>query len=95
MKKLILSAAILMGTAIRVSAQSKVFGNFASQLQSEVETLFPIILSIVFIICALFNMGNFFGENRDIKKGITNIILYVGGTFLIIGVYTYLTSISL
>ena len=95
MKKLILSATVFIVAAASASAQSKVFGNFANRLQNEVETLFPIILSIVFIICALFNMGNFFGENRDIKKGITNIILYVGGTFMIVGVYSFLTGVSL
>ena len=94
MRKSILSS-VAMLTAISANAQSSMFGNFANTLKSEVETLFPIILSLVFIVCALFNLGNFFGENRDVKKGITNILIYVGGAAMIVGVYSYLSGMSL
>lgn len=82
-------------TAFTVSAQSRMFGNFANSLKSEVENLFPIIISLIFVVCALFNLGHFFGENRDIKKAITNMVLYVGGAAMIMGVYAYLSSMSL
>ena len=94
MRKSILSADSLQ-SAVCANAQSSMFGNFANTLKSEVETLFPIILSLVFIVCALFNLGHFFGENRDVKKGITNILIYVGGAAMIVGVYSYLSGMSL
>lgn len=94
MRKFILSASMIL-TAMGASAQSSMFGNFANTLKSEVEAMFPIILSLVFIVCALFNLGHFFGENRDVKKGITNIVIYVGGAAMIVGVYSYLSSMSL
>ena len=94
MRKSILSAAAML-TAVCANAQSSMFGNFANTLKSEVESLFPVIISLVFIVCALFNLGNFFGENRDVKKGITNILIYVGGAAMIVGVYSYLSGMSL
>ncbi|MGL5919433.1 MAG: hypothetical protein ACRCZQ_02885 [Bacteroidales bacterium] len=93
MKKILLSVAMLM-FANQMFAQ-RIFGNFASEIESEVKTLFPIIIVVVFIICAFFNLPHFFGENRDVKKGISNIILYVGGVTLIGGVVTYLSSMSI
>ena len=62
---------------------------------SQSAVYFYIILSLVFIVCALFNLGHFFGENRDVKKGITNILIYVGGAAMIVGVYSYLSGMSL
>jgi len=92
--KLILMLSGLTMAAQNVFAQD-MFGSFATDMQQEVESLFPVIIILVFIISGLFNLGKFFGENRDVKQGISNIVLYVGGTLLLMGVYKYLSGLSL
>jgi len=71
-----------------------------TQKLSEFETTwlkpaFPIIAGIVFIIGALTNIGKFFGENRDVKQGVINIVMYLAVVFVIAGIYTAIRSMSL
>lgn len=94
MMKKFLYTAILLVSSKTLSAQN-MFGNFASDIKTEVESYFPIIVGIVFIVSALFNLGKFFGEDRDIKKGVTNIVIFVGGTLLVMGAYKFLSGQSL
>lgn len=89
MKKKII--AVLSVLSAKMAAAQSMFGSFAKDLQSEIESYFPIILAVVFIVAALFNMGKFFGEDRDWKKGITNIVLYVGAALLVMGAYSFLS----
>lgn len=93
--KLILSFFTVTLVTKNAFAQTEMFGSFAKDMQQEIEGLFPYILGLVFIISALFNSGKFFGEDRDIKKGITNILIFVGGALLIMGIYKYVTSLTL
>ena len=56
---------------------------------------YPIVAGIVFIVGALINMGHFFGENRDIKKGISNILVYLGIVLAVIGIFEAITALSI
>jgi len=76
-------------------SSSNMFGDSVQNFQNEIEGYFPLIVGIVFIISALFNMGKFFGEDRDIKKGVTNILIYVGATLIVMGAYKFLAGQSI
>lgn len=93
-KKLILAASFCALSVNRLFAQD-MFGSFAKDMKAEVEDYFPTIVGIVFVVSALFNLGKFFGEHRDIKQGISNILIFVGGVCLVMGVYHYLSGTSL
>lgn len=56
---------------------------------------FPIIVIIVFVIGALLNLGHFFGEGADWKRGITKLIIFVAVIFGIVGLIALLANIKL
>lgn len=56
---------------------------------------FFIAAAIIFVVGALLNMGKFFGEHQDIKKGVTNILVYLGVLFLVGAIYTGIMTMTL
>lgn len=58
-----------------------------------IRAIFPIILGIIFLIGFLFNAGHFFGENADLKKGITRVLVFVLIAGAVVGIFTYLIGI--
>ena len=58
-----------------------------------IRTIFPIILGVIFLIGFLFNAGHFFGENADLKKGITRVLVFVLIAGAVVGIFTYLIGI--
>jgi len=58
-----------------------------------IRTIFPIVLGVIFLIGFLFNAGHFFGENTDLKKGITRVLVFVLIAGAVVGIFTYLISI--
>jgi hypothetical protein len=50
-------------------------------------------LGVIFLIGFLFNAGHFFGENADLKKGITRVLVFVLIAGAVVGIFTYLISI--
>lgn len=67
----------------------------ANDLNNQLKSIFPIIAGIIFLVVALVNLGHFTKEGGDWKKGLTNIIIYVVVVGVIVGLYSYITSISL
>jgi len=49
--------------------------NSVNDVSDTIRAIFPIILGVIFLIGFLFNAGHFFGENADLKKGITRVYL--------------------
>lgn len=94
MKTKILFAIALLTSTIKTYAASGIFGD-PSQFLNEIKSYAPFVIVGIFIISGLFNLGNFFGENRDYKKGIYNIVGYVCGVTIFIAVVAYLTSLSI
>ena len=47
----------------------------------------------IFLIGFLFNAGHFFGENSDLKKGITRVLVFVLIAGAVVGIFTYLIGI--
>lgn len=93
MKKHIqLSVLMLFGTA---SSFSQIGGieDSVNQVSDTIRAIFPIILGVIFLVGFLFNAGHFFGENADLKKGITRVLVFVLIAGAVVGIFTYLISI--
>ena len=52
-----------------------------------------VVLGVIFLIGFLFNAGHFFGENADLKKGITRVLVFVLIAGAVVGIFTYLIGI--
>ncbi len=77
------------------------FAQFDSILESGksfitfAKKLYPIVAVAGFIILFLMNIGLFFGENADIKKGLFKILIFVVAIIIGQGVILWLDSITL
>ena len=58
-----------------------------------IRIIFPILLGVIFLVGFLFNAGHFFGENADLKKGITRVLVFVLIAGAVVGIFTYLIGI--
>jgi hypothetical protein len=64
-----------------------------NDVSNTIRNIFPIILGVIFLIGFLFNAGHFFGENADLKKGITRVLVFVLIAGAVVGIFTYLIGI--
>lgn len=67
--------------------------NSVNEMSDTIRAVFPIILGVIFLVGFLFNAGHFFGENADLKKGITRVLVFVLIAGAVVGIFTYLISI--
>ena len=67
--------------------------NSVAQISTTIRIIFPILLGVIFLVGFLFNAGHFFGENADLKKGITRVLVFVLIAGAVVGIFTYLISI--
>lgn len=64
-----------------------------NDISDTIRVIFPIILGVIFLVGFLFNAGHFFGENADLKKGITRVLIFVLIAGAVVGIFTYLIGI--
>ena len=64
-----------------------------NEISDTIRAIFPIILGVIFLIGFLFNAGHFFGENADLKKGITRVLVFVLIAGAVVGIFTYLITL--
>jgi len=64
-----------------------------ADIADTIRAVFPIILGVIFLVGFLFNAGHFFGENADLKKGITRVLVFVLIAGAVVGIFTYLITI--
>ena len=64
-----------------------------NDVSDTIRNIFPIILGVIFLVGFLFNAGHFFGENADLKKGITRVLVFVLIAGAVVGIFTYLITI--
>jgi len=64
-----------------------------NDVSDTIRAIFPIILGVIFLVGFLFNAGHFFGENADLKKGITRVLVFVLIAGAVVGIFTYLIGI--
>lgn len=63
-------------------------------ISDTIRAIFPILLGVIFLVGFLFNAGHFFGENADLKKGISRVLVFVLITGAVVGIFTYLISMA-
>ena len=91
-KSIYLSLASLL-MSFPVFAQIGGIENSVNDIASTIRAIFPIILGVIFLVGFLFNAGHFFGENADLKKGITRVLVFVLIAGAVVGIFTYLIGI--
>ncbi len=64
-----------------------------TDISDTIRSVFPFLLGIIFLVGFLFNAGHFFGENADLKKGITRVLVFVLIAGAVVGIFTYLIGI--
>lgn len=93
MKKLHYVTALLLLISNALFAQIGGIEDSVNDVSDTIRTIFPIILGVIFLIGFLFNAGHFFGENADLKKGITRVLVFVLIAGAVVGIFTYLIGI--
>lgn len=93
MKKLLFTLVLIILSHV-VFAQIGDLEDTANDVSDTIRAVFPIILGAIFLVGFLFNAGYFFGENADLKKGITRILVFVLIAGAVVGIFTYLIGLS-
>jgi len=93
MKKPIKLLLLLLLVTASAFAQIGGIEDSVNDVSDTIRTIFPIILGVIFLIGFLFNAGHFFGENADLKKGITRVLVFVLIAGAVVGIFTYLIGI--
>ncbi len=93
MKKSPFVTALLLLLSNSIFAQIGGIEDSVNDVSDTIRTIFPIILGVIFLIGFLFNAGHFFGENADLKKGITRVLVFVLIAGAVVGIFTYLITI--
>lgn len=93
MKKFIFTLFVLIFASSQTFAQIGGIEDSVNDVSDTIRTVFPIILGVIFLVGFLFNAGHFFGENADLKKGITRVLIFVLIAGAVVGIFTYLISI--
>ena len=90
--------AVLWGAALSATtstyAQIGGIEDSVNDISDTIRAIFPIVLAVIFLVGFLFNAGHFFGENADIKKGITRILVFVLIAGAVVCIFTYLVGIT-
>jgi hypothetical protein len=93
MKKPLSLLALLLLLSEPMFAQIGGIEDSVNDVADTIRTIFPIVLGVIFLIGFLFNAGHFFGENADLKKGITRVLVFVLIAGAVVGIFTYLIGI--
>ena len=93
MKKSISLATFFSLLSTTLFAQIGGIEDSVADISDTIRNIFPIILGVIFLVGFLFNAGHFFGENSDLKKGITRVLVFVLIAGAVVGIFTYLISI--
>lgn len=82
-KKILLIASTMYFIAYNAAAQPSLSSGANGFLNNTVKPLFPIVLGIVFIVTALFNIGEVTGDQKNYKAFFSKIGLFVGSVIVI------------
>ncbi|MBI6119618.1 hypothetical protein [Salegentibacter maritimus] len=93
MKRTIYSSVLLSLVSFPLFAQIGGIENSVNDIADTVRAIFPVILGVIFLVGFLFNAGHFFGENADLKKGITRVLVFTLIAGAVVGIFTYLIGI--
>lgn len=93
MRKTLSILSLLLLISNSASAQIGGIEQSVNDVADTIRAIFPIVLGVIFLIGFLFNAGHFFGENADLKKGITRVLVFVLIAGAVVGIFTYLIGI--
>ncbi|QLE02005.1 hypothetical protein HX109_10730 [Galbibacter sp. BG1] len=93
MRKLLLFLTVSFGFSKALFAQIGGIEDSVNDISNTIRAIFPIILGVIFLVGFLFNAGHFFGENADLKRGITRVLVFVLIAGAVVGIFTYLIGI--
>jgi len=93
MKKSLYLTTLVLLISNSIFAQIGGIESSVDDVASTIRTIFPILLGVIFLIGFLFNAGHFFGENADLKKGITRVLVFVLIAGAVVRIFTYLIGI--
>lgn len=93
MKKATYFTLLLLLVSNTLLAQIGGIEDSVNDISNTIRMVFPIILGVIFLVGFLFNAGHFFGENADLKKGITRVLVFVLIAGAVVGIFTYLIGI--
>lgn len=93
MRKSHYSTLLLLFISNSIFAQIGGIEDSVNDISDTIRAIFPIILGVIFLVGFLFNAGHFFGENADLKKGITRVLVFVLIAGAVVGIFTYLIGI--
>ncbi len=93
MKKVKLLTVAMLLSSLSTFAQIGGIEDSVNDVSDTIRSIFPIILGVIFLVGFLFNAGHFFGENADIKKGMTRVLVFVLIAGAVVGIFTYLIGI--
>ncbi|UII76424.1 hypothetical protein LV716_01165 [Flagellimonas sp. HMM57] len=93
MRKYWYASLLLLFISNTLFAQIGGIEDSVADVSDTIRAIFPIILGVIFLIGFLFNTGHFFGENTDLKKGITRVLVFVLIAGAVVGIFTYLIGI--
>jgi heme/copper-type cytochrome/quinol oxidase subunit 3 len=93
MRKSFFITLVLLLTSSAVLAQIGGIEDSVNDISDTIRAIFPIILGVIFLVGFLFNAGHFFGENADLKRGITRVLVFVLIAGAVVGIFTYLIGI--
>lgn len=93
MKKSLYLTSLLLLISNTIFAQIGGIEDSVNDISDTIRSIFPILLGVIFLVGFLFNAGHFFGENADLKKGITRVLVFVLIAGAVVGIFTYLISI--
>jgi hypothetical protein len=91
LRKVLLSLSLL--AVLPLQAQIGGIEDSVNEISDTIRVIFPIILGVIFLIGFLFNAGHFFGENADMKRGITRVLVFVLIAGAVVGIFTYLITL--
>ncbi|MBZ9731123.1 hypothetical protein LB467_15620 [Salegentibacter sp. JZCK2] len=92
MKKSISLATFFSLLSTSLFAQIGGIEDSVADISDTIRNIFPIILGVIFLVGFLFNAGHFFGENSDLKKGITRVLVFVLIAGVVVGIFSYLIT---
>ncbi|MEC7263776.1 MAG: hypothetical protein VXW38_08545 [Bacteroidota bacterium] len=93
MRKSFFITLMLLFTSSALLAQIGGIEDSVNDISDTIRAIFPIILGVIFLVGFLFNAGHFFGENADLKRGITRVLVFVLIAGAVVGIFTYLIGI--
>lgn len=84
---------LLLLATVPTYAQIGGIEDSVNEISDTIRVIFPIILGVIFLVGFLFNAGHFFGENADLKKGITRVLVFVLIAGAVVGIFSYLITL--